>query len=212
MAVYLLVALLHLSLAATDPQATQRNAWMSVSSGTSTHAPEASLLSDAHIGLNDPTLHKTSMWDKAPASMALNTLSESLAHLQSPYFELDAITKHACSRSWFYPNNSSNGSTVCECGSELEGRVKCNNETKEIQVPLCYCMTYNVQSDLYVVGTCIYACFSTYNMHYTIPSWANATELNSFMCGADSYLKLHQDVNCVGDVKLDMLLLHIPTL
>ena len=193
MAVYLLVALLPLSMAATDPQADQRNKWMTIPSGTNTYmyTPEASLLSDAPIG--HTSLHKTSDWDEGSASTDLNTHSS----MMLPFPNSDPIKEHTCSHPWFYPNNGSNGSVVCECGSELGGVVKCNNETKELQVLLCYCMTYNVLSDTYFVGTCIYACFSTYNTLYSVPSRVNGTELNAFMCGGNAHF--HREGQLCGE-------------
>ena len=42
--------------------------------------------------------------------------------------------KHSCSRPWFYPKNSSNGSTVCECGSPVGYTVQCPTESQPLQV------------------------------------------------------------------------------
>ena len=42
--------------------------------------------------------------------------------------------KHSCSRPWFYPKNSSNGSTVCECGSRVGYTVQCSTESQPLQV------------------------------------------------------------------------------
>jgi len=51
---------------------------------------------------------------------------------------------------WFVPRD--NGS--CECGSDLDGTVKCNNESRETYLLACFCMSYD--STGLVVGACPY--------------------------------------------------------
>ena len=103
--------------------------------------------------------------------------------------------KHSCSRPWFYPKNSSNGSTVCECGNPVGYTVHCPNESQPLQVLVCYCMTYNKETASFVVGMCFYACFFT-NTYYTIPKRVNATNLNAFLC--NGHLHYHRDGQLCG--------------
>ena len=103
---------------------------------------------------------------------------------QSLLLHSDGASKeheYSCSRPWFYPKNSSNGSTVCECGSPVGYTVQCSTESQQLQVLVCYCMTYNKETASYVVGMCFYACFFG-NSYYTIPRWANTTNQNSVVC------------------------------
>ena len=103
--------------------------------------------------------------------------------------------KHSCSRSWFYPKDSSNGSTVCECGSPVGYTVQCPTESQALQVLVCYCMTYNKETASFVVGMCFYACFFG-NTYYTIPKRVNATNLNAFLC--NGHLHFHRDGQLCG--------------
>ena len=90
----------------------------------------------------------------------------------------------ACSKPWFYSKRTTNGSAVCECGSALGGIVWRTNYETQLQVLVCHCMTYDEDSDGYVVGLCYYSCFTAGHMaYYSIPSHVNATELNTFQCG-----------------------------
>ena len=101
--------------------------------------------------------------------------------------------EYSCSRPWFYPKNSSNGSTVCECGSPVGNAVQCPTES-QLQVLVCYCMTYNKETASFVVGMCFYACFFG-NTYYTIPRWVNATNQNAVVC---SRLHFHRDGQLCG--------------
>ena len=101
---------------------------------------------------------------------------------------------YSCSRPWFYPKNSTNGSTVCECGSRIGNIVQCSTECQQLEVLVCYCMTYNKETASFVVGMCFYACFFG-NTYYPIPMWVNATNQNAFVC---SDLHFHRDGQLCG--------------
>ena len=105
--------------------------------------------------------------------------------------------KHSCSRPWFYPKNSSNGSTVCECGSRVGYTVQCPTESQPLQVLICNCMTYNKETASFVVGMCFYACFFA-NTYYTIPKLVTATNQNDFLCNYSRGLHYHRDGQLCG--------------
>ena len=114
------------------------------------------------------------------------TIQTTDSQTQLPFSQSDEDRNQtiACSKPWFYSKRTTNGSAVCECGSALEGIVQCTNYETQLQVLACYCMTYNEDSDGYVVGLCYYSCFPAGHMaYYSIPSQVNATELNTFQCG-----------------------------
>ena len=78
---------------------------------------------------------------------------------------------------WFVPGD--NGS--CECGSDLDGIVKCNNESRETYLLGCFCMSYD--STGLVVGACPYHCThsGTTALHYPLPK--HIIDLEDFLCG-----------------------------
>ena len=64
----------------------------------------------------------------------------------------------SCPGVWSIPvqNNDSMG---CKCGSELDGLVRCDHSTLQVQLHLCYCMSqYIKDSNATVVGPCMYKC------------------------------------------------------
>ena len=58
---------------------------------------------------------------------------------------------------WFIPKRTDNGSTVCECGSNIGGIVRCDNTSQTVKVLEGYCMTYSNDNTSLVVGQCLYA-------------------------------------------------------
>ena len=75
---------------------------------------------------------------------------------------------------WLFPIRTENGSTACECGNDLKGVVKCNNETRKVKILQCYCMTYSSDDNTsLVVGECLYSCQLTSHSddaYYPLPS------------------------------------------
>ena len=59
----------------------------------------------------------------------------------------------SCSDLWFTPRNG-----TCHCGSSVHGVVTCNEQTKEVMVLECYCMTNDSNYNQTVVGACLYNC------------------------------------------------------
>ena len=65
----------------------------------------------------------------------------------------------SCSDLWFTRRND-----ACQCGSTVHGVVTCNEQTKEVMVLDCYCMT-NDSANKTVVGACLYNCV---NLSHTV--------------------------------------------
>ena len=81
---------------------------------------------------------------------------------------------------WFYPRTLSNGSTECECGNTLGGRISCNSTSHVVGLLHCFSMTYNNDKSSLVVGASYYGCYRTgNNVHgprYGLPF--NSSSLN----------------------------------
>ena len=56
---------------------------------------------------------------------------------------------------WLLPKLDDSGNVICECGSELDGVVRCNSETQQVLILKEYCMTYSSDDTFLVVGQCI---------------------------------------------------------
>lgn len=83
---------------------------------------------------------------------------------------------------WF---NYNNGINKCSCGKPLGGVVNCDNNTKEVSLLYCYCMTFNHQLNKTFVGACSAMC--TWKETPNCPSFnklqTNDTmELNQVLC------------------------------
>ena len=70
---------------------------------------------------------------------------------------------------WFYPKTLMNGSTVCECGSNLGGTISCNDRTHVVSLSehSCYWITYGKDGRNLVAGTTFYGCVN--NGHTVSP-------------------------------------------
>ena len=157
-------------------------------SSTNTNASDTSQHSDDSKGLN--ALKNSSSNTTLQTANAISLRQLSLLHSDGASKEHE----YSCSRPWFYPKNSSNGSTACECGSPVGYTVRCSTESQQLQVLVCYCMTYNRETASFVVGMCFYACFFA-NTYYPTPRWVNATNQNTFLCNS---LNFHRDGQLCG--------------
>ena len=76
---------------------------------------------------------------------------------------------------WFTPNDN----TSCECGSSLGGLVDCDGRSKNVSLFECYCMTFDVNGSMLVVGPCPYGeCFLANDFHSYHPLPSNTSKLN----------------------------------
>ena len=113
-----------------------------------------------------------------------NSLNEHTAGGSSEEAALDSSYRSeedACSSPWFI-RNSTSPDHACQCGSELGGMVRCNDQdhNKEIGIMNCYCMTTDDQYGI-LAGPCFFSCLKTdYKLYYSLP--LNTSELNKAMC------------------------------
>lgn len=90
---------------------------------------------------------------------------------------------------WFIPREGENNSQICECGQSLDGLIVCqDNSSCQLSIPICYCMTYDEETEQAVVGSCLYGCFQRPVSGIPMPSLyhhlpLDVSELNSYMCG-----------------------------
>ena len=80
---------------------------------------------------------------------------------------------------WF-----TNSTGHCKCGNELNGYVKCDEDTYRVDVRMGWCiMLFSNRSDIVVAGACPYnyASNSTSRMYSLVPS--DPTQLNAEFCG-----------------------------
>ena len=80
---------------------------------------------------------------------------------------------------WTYQNNVGSES-VCQCGSDIDGVVKCNATLKKVSIVDGYCMTYNEHRNEVVAGKCVYG-FLHGSVYRKLPF--NVSKLNEAMCG-----------------------------
>ena len=90
--------------------------------------------------------------------------------------------------SWTRPVNTTDGKISCDCGDDIGGIISCDNNTKQVFVSHCYCVTYAKRYDLLVVGACPYSCFyrsATNGIKnrgvYLLPR--NKSDLSDELCG-----------------------------
>ena len=76
----------------------------------------------------------------------------------------------------FIPVNNS-----CECGSDLDGKVRCNPDTQEVFLLLTYCMTYDSLDNSTVIGACPF--YPLANASYGFfPVPTNRSQLDTEVC------------------------------
>ena len=87
-----------------------------------------------------------------------------------------------CPNTWFtHPPNASSAAN-CSCGSGVGGRVRCNDDTKQVSILLAYCMTYDNVSGETVLGSCPFFPITNYsNGFVSLPN--KVEKLNHFVCG-----------------------------
>ena len=68
----------------------------------------------------------------------------------------------------------------CDCGSELQEIVVCQNQPYILQLHDCYCMTYSNKT---LVGSCQYTCQRLHSENYFDILVNTTSQINEFMCG-----------------------------
>ena len=70
----------------------------------------------------------------------------------------------------------------CVCRETLNNihNVQCNNETLQLSVSKCHCVTYDNKSEEVFEGSCIENCVNAYGDYMPLPR--KTFELNKFMC------------------------------
>ena len=66
----------------------------------------------------------------------------------------------SCPDAWFVPSVNS-----CKCGENYYDTVSCNEDTKEVGVLDCYCMTYDSAHNVTVLGACFLNCVNVTKSH-----------------------------------------------
>ena len=94
---------------------------------------------------------------------------------------------------WFYPD----GDGGCQHSPTLDGAIKINSRDERVYVSVCYCMTYNEDTNDTVTSSCFISCFNDFmwnSTYYSVPK--NVSELNEMMCGG-----MNQDGQLCGSCK-----------
>ena len=89
-----------------------------------------------------------------------------------------------CPDTWFVPSH--NGK--CQCGHTFHGVVSCDEDTKEVRVLDCFCMTFDSSRNKTVVGECLYNCLNTSKSHkdymyHPVPRDLAKDGNNNSVCG-----------------------------
>ena len=103
-----------------------------------------------------------SLHDSEMPGLFVRDENQTDSHLTAIINISDVDNATTCS-TWFYPKTLSDGGTVCECGSNLGEKVRCNSTTHVVGLLHCYCMTYNTDNSSLVVGASSYGCYHLSN-------------------------------------------------
>ena len=87
----------------------------------------------------------------------------------------------SCPDTWFVPSGNS-----CKCGESYDDTVSCNEDTKEVGVLDCYCMTFDSTLNATVLGACFLNCENvtkSYNdfIYHNVPR--DIASANNSVCG-----------------------------
>ena len=119
--------------------------------------------------------------------------SESISH-QKGLKGYEHITQQftaegTCTDLWFTPRNG-----TCHCGDSIHDVVSCDEQTKEVKVLDCFCMTNDLATNQTVVGACFFNCVNlTRNAQYEdmlyhpAPSTCGYMQREGTLCGECDY-------------------------
>ena len=87
----------------------------------------------------------------------------------------------SCPDTWFVPSGNS-----CKCGETYDDAVSCDEDTKDVGVLDCYCMTFDSTHNVTVLGACFYNCVNatmSYNdfIYHNVPR--DIASANNSVCG-----------------------------
>ena len=90
-----------------------------------------------------------------------------------------------CPDTWFVPSGP-NGS--CQCGHTFNGKVSCDEDTKEVRVLDCFCMTFDSTYNRTVLGECLFNCINVSKSYYDfiyhpVPRNLGRGDDNNSVCG-----------------------------
>ena len=68
---------------------------------------------------------------------------------------------------------------TCQCGSDLGGRINCDNATKKVRLMACFCIDNSIEINYTVVRTCLYTC-NTPEWYFNVPG--NLSEARQLIC------------------------------
>ena len=77
----------------------------------------------------------------------------------------------------------SSASGECQCRDSLHGVVHCDRDNKTISLLKCYCMSYNRDFNMTVVGPCNAMCRGSYHSYNVLNVSDDVSLLNSELCG-----------------------------
>ena len=90
-----------------------------------------------------------------------------------------------CPDTWFVQSGSDG---ECKCGHKFDGVVSCDEETREVRVLHCYCITYDSTTNKTVLGECLYNCLNVSSsyydyMYHPVPRDLVRGDDNNSVCG-----------------------------
>ena len=94
------------------------------------------------------------------------------------------IQGQSCDDTWFVPTGKNH---TCKCGHTFDGIVSCDENTKQVGVIDCYCITFDSASNTTVVRECLFNCEnvtkSFYDSIYHHVPWNLASGDDNSVCG-----------------------------
>ena len=93
-----------------------------------------------------------------------------------------SLRVETCQKTWMHGSNS-----TCECGADIHHIVSCNNNSNQVSILRCHCMTYDYSIKAIIVGSCPFGCGyfndsgNSKETYHSLP--LNITNLNHGMCG-----------------------------
>ena len=112
------------------------------------------------------------------------TLCQGNVTERSPLRTTAPCSKGSCLNTWFVKDVGNR----CVCGKTYDGAVSCDNETKDVGVADCYCMTYDSTRNTAVLAACLFNCVNVTksysdNIYHHVPRDLGRGDDNNSMCG-----------------------------